>query len=51
MSNVSLPLGGGQGRGRVSRAWFPVWRRNYLVWRKLAVVAQRPNMEGVKLWI
>jgi lipooligosaccharide transport system permease protein len=44
-TNASLPLGGGPGRGfPISRAWIAVWRRNYLVWKKLAAESVLGNI-------
>ena len=39
----SHSLGRGSGRG-ISRAWIAVWRRNYLVWKKLAAESVLGNI-------
>ena len=44
MTKFSLSLARGPGRGTVSWRWAAVWRRNYLVWRKLAAESVLGNI-------
>ena len=41
---AAAPLRSGKGTFSISRAWIAVWRRNYLVWKKLAAESVLGNI-------